>query len=137
MHFFLIFIIRNLLKQNRIACKLTNSANRVMILLNWYYTSFQKNFRSETPLIIATRMRNARLVKILLAAGADHSIPTVNGSLPLMLASNSGPLVVKEFVNAKVPLNYLDAFGESALTLALRNSEYIVYCERNQYCIIH
>ena len=108
-----------------------------MILLNWYYTSFQKNFRSETPLIIATRMRNARLVKILLAAGADHSIPTVNGSLPLMLASNSGPLVVKEFVNAKVPLNYLDAFGESALTLALRNSEYIVYCERNQYCIIH
>ncbi|GFR71644.1 ankyrin-3 [Elysia marginata] len=67
-------------------------------------------------------MNNARLVKILLAARADHSIPTLDGSLPLMLAINSGPLVVKEFVKAKVPLNSLDQFGESALTLALRNT---------------
>ncbi|RUS86853.1 hypothetical protein EGW08_005390 [Elysia chlorotica] len=81
-----------------------------------------KNFRSETPLVIATRMNNARLVKILLAARADYSIPTLDGSLPLMLAINSGSQVVKEFVKAKVPLNVLDSFGETALTLALRNT---------------
>lgn len=81
-----------------------------------------KNFRSETPLIIATRMNNARLVKILLSANADYSISTINGSLPLMLAIDSGPLVIKEYVKANVPLNSLDQFGESALTLALRNT---------------
>ncbi|CAG5132205.1 unnamed protein product, partial [Candidula unifasciata] len=79
------------------------------------------NFRNETPLILAVRMNSARLVRQLLEAGADHSIPTADGSLPVMLSVNSGHLVVREFVNAKVPLNTVNSRGESAVTLAVRN----------------
>lgn len=82
---------------------------------------FQTNFRNETPLILAVRMNSARLVRQLLAAGADHSIPTADGSLPVMLSVNSGHLVVREFINAKVPLNTVNSHGESAVTLAIRN----------------
>ncbi|CAL1530491.1 unnamed protein product [Lymnaea stagnalis] len=79
------------------------------------------NFRKETPLIIAVRMNNARLVRMLLGAGADYSIPTLDGVEPLLLAVQSSHQVVQEFITANVPLNKLNSDGESALTLALRN----------------
>ncbi|XP_005094682.1 ankyrin-3 [Aplysia californica] len=79
-----------------------------------------KNFRGETPLVIAVRMVNARLVRVLLAAGADFTIPTSDGVLPVMLSVGSGHLVVREFIDAKVPLNNIDKDGETALTMAIR-----------------
>ncbi|XP_059148205.1 putative ankyrin repeat protein RF_0381 isoform X2 [Physella acuta] len=79
-----------------------------------------KNFRGETPLVIAVRMKNAELVKQLLQAGADHSIPTRRGLLPLLLAVSSGHKVVREFVHAGVDLNLKTPHGETALTLALQ-----------------
>lgn len=87
----------------------------------------QKNFRGETPLILAVRMNNARLVKQLLTAGADHSITTTEGFLPLLLATNSNHQVVREFINAKVPLNCLNSNGDSAVTLSVRNRKRKVY----------
>ena len=85
----------------------------------------QRNFRNETPLIVAVRMKSARLVGQLLAAGADHTIPTSQGLLPIMRAVKEGRKIVKEFVDAGVPLDSINADGETALTLAIRCGEFV------------
>ncbi|KAH9509069.1 hypothetical protein Btru_048948 [Bulinus truncatus] len=79
------------------------------------------NFRNETPLIIAVRMNNAQLVKQLLSAGADYSIPAANGVLPFFLAIHSSRQVLEEFIRAKVPVDSVSADQETALYLAVRD----------------
>ena len=73
-----------------------------------------------TPLLIASRLGNAPVVEVLLAAGADPNLPTSNGATPLMLAAQAGhTAAVKALIERGADVNGKEKVkGETALMIA-------------------
>ncbi len=74
----------------------------------------------HTPLLMASKLGNAGMLKTLIEAGADPNQPTSNGTTPLMLAAASGNLDAVALLlerGAKIDARE-NAMGQTALMFA-------------------
>ena len=78
------------------------------------------SFRDETPLFLASKKGNARIVQFLLSNGADHSIKAISGATPLRIAVQKGHIdVVNLLLKAKAdPKKDTDEYGRSPIVWA-------------------
>ncbi len=69
-----------------------------------------------TPLIIATKLRDASLVKYLLASGAKADLYGNNGKTPMIIAAEAGDrTLVALLINAKANMDIADDNGTTPL----------------------
>ena len=83
-------------------------------------------FDGDTPLYVAARYGNHKVVKILLENGADLNKVVVAGSLPLAVAARLGHLeVVKLLLEKGAEVNKATAnYGATPLYLAAQNGHF-------------
>ena len=90
----------------------------ILTLLGRHDVNMDLGVPSHTPLYYAADQANARLVKALLAAGADPSLATEDGRLPLAAALSS-PDILGILLKAGADPNGVDRDGDPVLFRAL------------------
>lgn len=91
--------------------------------------------QGNTPLMIAAKVGNTRILDILLSHNPNINKQNKNGTTALMIAAQSGQLpVVKKLVRHGAKLSSHDLDGNSALALASRfgHEEMVDYFKRSQ-----
>jgi len=77
------------------------------------------NREGNTPLMVASKIGNPRIVDILLAHNPDINLQNKKGSTALMIAARTGQLhIVKKLVTNGADASMRDEDGNTALTLA-------------------
>lgn len=80
------------------------------------------NDSGQSPLLLAVSRSNLMITELLLAAGADTSIPDMNGILPLHIAAHDGSLFVgKALIAGGADIGQKTSDGETPLILAAIN----------------
>lgn len=80
------------------------------------------NKLEETPLMLAAATGQARVVELLLKAGADVNIISAKGATALMLAADSGfPQIVRRLIEAGADMQAKDYAEKDAFMYALQN----------------
>lgn len=80
------------------------------------------NKLEETPLMLAAATGQARVVELLLKAGADVNIISAKGATALMLAADSGfPQIVRRLIEAGADMQAKDYAEKDAFMYALKN----------------
>ena len=97
----------------------SNGHYNIVALLLDHNADPNPNGTGETPLIIAFRKRDYKIMKLLLEKGADVNGLINNSRTILMSASSKGYQDIVELcINHNCDLNITDRFGWTALTLA-------------------
>lgn len=79
----------------------------------------------EFALLMATRQRNARLVHVLLDAGAHIEVKDSSGRTPLMLAIEQGDMnLVEAFLLSNANIEARDKKGRTPLMLAIKHDRF-------------
>lgn len=77
-----------------------------------------------TPLVIATRMKQASLVNYLLANGAKPDMHGEDGKAPLVIAATKGErTIVSSLIRAGADINFIDNNGITPLMAAVMSKK--------------
>jgi len=80
-----------------------------------------------TPLLLACELRNADVVRILMAAGAKIEIQNEEGKTPLMIAAEKGDVITCiDLINVDARIECESAFGYTPLIIAAKNGHHDV-----------
>lgn len=84
---------------------------------------------SYTALHVVARRGAIKVVKVLLERGANHSVATVDGWTPMLMAAFAGHVAVVAVIlrNTSADINYTDVDGRTALHhSAMRGHKHVV-----------
>ena len=99
---------------------LTSGMNPNARFLRSYDSTSQGELNEPTPLMIAARDGHSKLVRLLLARGADVNALATNGQTALMYAARYAPVdVMESLIKKGAKVNAKDEDGKTALTFAV------------------